>query len=408
MSRAAHSLAREAEPGRAGLWLGILVYRWVSFGWMTIQVYLSRDDFIREELAWGALGFVVAWNAWLTLVHGWERPLVRWVDLTISFGLLVISGFVVVEQGVAEGPAPFFATAYPATSALTVGAGSGVSAGLIGATVLSVGLGLSRELNGSPVLGLSGDEWKDLVNGMVYFFSAGGAAGLIHQVLQRSGEKLRRANEEALLQRERAARLAERESLGRKIHDSVLQALALVNKRARELASRPTVPGDEVRSLVEMAEQQESALRALLQSEPDEAPPGKVSLRTVLEASAFGVSSVPVAINPIGTLWLPATHVDELSAAVHQALENAAAYAHASKVTVFAEKDDGELVVSVRDDGVGFDYDEDALREQGKLGLLRSMKGRIEDLGGTMRVHSAPGNGTEIEFRVPANEREHA
>ena len=220
----------------------------------------------------------------------------------------------------------------------------------------------------------------------------------------RSGDEVRRANEEALLQRERAARLAERESLGRRIHDSVLQALALVNKRARELASRTTVTGKEVQGLADMAEQQERALRALLQGEPGVSPPGKVSLRTVLEASAFGVSGVPGAITHVGTLWLPAAHVDEVSAAVHQALENAAAYAHASKITVFADQDEAGLVVSVRDDGVGFDYDEAVLREKGKLGILHSMKGRIEDLGGTMSIHSAPGRGTEIEFRVPASE----
>ena len=36
--------------------------------------------------------------------------------------------------------------------------------------------------------------------------------------------------------------------------------------------------------------------------------------------------------------------------------------------------------------------------------MLKSMKGRIEELGGTMDVHSAPGRGTEIEFRLPAKQ----
>lgn len=404
MSRTAQSLDREAEPGRQGLWLGILAYRWVSFTWMTILAYLSRDDFIRGELAWAALGFTAAWNVWLTLTRGWERPLVRWVDLAISFGLLAASGVVVTEGGVVGGGVPFFATAYPATSALTVGAGGGVGSGLIGATVLSIGLALSRQVNGSPLAELSGDEWTDLVNGMVYFFSAGGAAGLVSRILRRSGEELRRANEQAILERERAARLAERESLGRRIHDSVLQTLALVNKRARELGSRDAVSGTEVQGLAEMAEQQERALRTLLQAEPEDAPRGQVSLRTILQASAFGVTGAPVTINPVGTVWLPADHVDELTAAVRQALENAATHAHASRITVFADRDEAGIVVSVRDDGVGFDYDEDALRREGKLGVLKSMKGRIEDLGGTMSVHSAPGQGTEIEFHVPAAE----
>jgi signal transduction histidine kinase len=404
MPAAADSITHEAEPGRQGLWLGILAYRWVSFAWMTTLAYLWRDDFTRNELAWAAIGLTAGWNVWMTVTRGWERPVVRWVDLAISFGLLVVSGIVVDEGGVVSGSVPFFATAYPATSALTVGAGAGVGAGLIGGALLSIGLALSRQVNGSPVAELQRDQWTDLVNGVVYFFSAGGAMGLISQVLDRTSKQLRDANEEAIAQRERAARLAERDSLGRRIHDSVLQALAMVNKRARELSSRPSVPGNEMQGLAEMADRQERALRALLQSEPEPPPLGKVSLRTVLEASAFGVTGVPVIINPVGTVWLPAGHVDELTAAIRQALENAADHAHASRVTVYGDQDDGEIVVSVRDDGVGFEYDEDALRQQGKLGVLKSMKGRIEDLGGSMRVHSAPGRGTEIEFRVPTAE----
>jgi signal transduction histidine kinase len=404
MSRAARSLARQAEPGRKGLWLGILAYRWVSFSWMTILAFVSRDDLVRAELAWAALGATAVWNVWLTLTRGWERPLVRWVDLAISFGLLVVSGVVVTEGGVELGRVPFFATAYPATSALTLGAGAGVGAGLLGAAVLSIGLSLSRQVNGSPVMGLGRDEWTDLVNGMVYFFSAGGAAGLVSQVLHRSGEELRQANERVILERERAARLAERESLGRRIHDSVLQTLALVNKRARQLGARAAVPGREVEGLAEMAEQQERALRALLQTDPDDAPIGQVSLRTILEASAFGVTGVPVTINPVGTVWLPADHVEELTAAVRQALENASTHAHASTVTLFGDRDEAGVVVSIRDDGVGFDYDEETLRQEGKLGVLKSMKGRIEELGGSMSVHSAPGRGTEIEFHLPTAE----
>ena len=405
MVGAADALAREAEPGRGGVWLGILAYRWVSFTWMTTLAYLSRNDFIHVELAWAALSLTAALNVWLTLTRGWERRAPRLVDLAVSFCLLLIAGFVVTEGGIVRGGVPFFATAYPATSALTIGAGAGIGAGLGAGAILSIGLALSRQVNGSPIVGLTGSEWSDLGNGMVYFLSAGGAAGLVFRVLRRSGLELQRANEKAILERERAARVAERESLGRTIHDSVLQALAIVNKRARELGRRASVPGSEVQELAEMAEQQERALRALLQSEPEAPPLGKVSLRTVLEASAFGVTGIMVMISPVGTIWLPADHVDELTAAIRQALENAAAHAQASRVTVFADQDEGEIVVSIRDDGVGFDYDEDALRREGKLGVLKSMKGRIQDLGGSMSVESAPGRGTEVEFRVPALDR---
>ena len=58
--------------------------------------------------------------------------------------------------------------------------------------------------------------------------------------------------------------------------------------------------------------------------------------------------------------------------------------------------------MTVRDDGRGFDYDEGRLRDEGKAGMLKSMKGRVEELGGRMIVTSSIDNGTEIELRVPA------
>ena len=68
---------------------------------------------------------------------------------------------------------------------------------------------------------------------------------------------------------------------------------------------------------------------------------------------------------------------------------------------MFAERLDGEVVVSVRDDGIGFVLDEATLEREGKLGILKSMKGRIEELGGRMELRSAPGLGTDVEFHVP-------
>jgi len=368
---------------------------------MTVLAVASRGDFRHDELAWAAIGATGAWTTWLTVSRGWERPSVRWFDLSLAVALLLVSGLVMKERGVVAGGYPFFATAYPISSALTWAAARGIGAGLVSGAALSAGLALSRPINGVPFGELSAGQAAALGNGIVYYLSAGGAVGLLSRVLNRTAAELQRANEEAARERERAARLAEREALGRQIHDSVLQTLAMVNERGKELGAQTAVPGRDVRSLAEMAGRQEEALRALLQAEPEEAPRGQVSLRRVLEAATYGVSGVPVTITTVGTIWFPADDVDELSAAVHQALENVAQHAHASQASVFADEEDGRIVVSVRDDGVGFEYDEERLRREGKLGVIKSMKGRIEDLGGTMAVHTAPGAGTEVEFRLP-------
>lgn len=390
----------EAEPGPRGLWLGVLAYRWAAFAWMSVQAFVVREDF-RTPGPWVAIGLTGVWVILLTVTDWWERPIARLTDLALAAGLIVVSGLVLEKGQIVQSYAPFFATAYPVAAAMTIGAEDGGGAGLLAGAMLSVALVASRVANGISLSALTTGEWLALGNGAVYYLSAGGAVGLVSRMLRRSAIELRTANEEATRQRERAARLAEHHAMAREIHDSVLQALAMVNKRGAELAERPSVPGTEVRALVEMAREQARSLRALIQQEPGEAPPDMVPLRTVLQASAFGVHAVSVDIVAAGEIYFPAACVANLSAAVHQALENAAQHARASRVSVFAERDDDAVTVTIRDDGVGFEYDEDRLRREGKMGVLASMRGRVEEIGGRVRITSAPGAGTEVEFRVP-------
>ena len=193
--------------------------------------------------------------------------------------------------------------------------------------------------------------------------------------------------------------------MGRAIHDSVLQALALVHKRGKELSQKGMVSGEAVGELAEMAGKQEEVLRALILREPEEPPVGMASLRDAVEKEAARLDRIHPVVSATGPIWLEAARVDALSLAVRQALENVARHAAASRISLYAEEEEGVVAVAIRDDGIGFEFDEQALREQGKLGILRSMKGRIEELGGSLEVRSSPGNGTEVEFRLPAEAR---
>jgi signal transduction histidine kinase len=76
-------------------------------------------------------------------------------------------------------------------------------------------------------------------------------------------------------------------------------------------------------------------------------------------------------------------------------------HASATRATIFGEAADGNLLVSIRDDGVGFDVEAIAATAGDRFGIARSIRGRIEDLGGHVRIDSAPGRGTEVEIRVP-------
>jgi signal transduction histidine kinase len=174
-----------------------------------------------------------------------------------------------------------------------------------------------------------------------------------------------------------------------------------VHKRGSELARSGAISGTEVQELADLARRQEADLRSLILREPEAPPAGRASLRDALEAAVRNVTGVKVTVSTIGPIWMSRHAVEELQAAVRQALENVVQHARATKAVVFAEEEEGAVVVSVRDDGVGFIYDEQTLLRDAKVGILRSMKGRAEDLGGGMNVISAPGKGTEIEFTVP-------
>lgn len=391
---------RGVEPVSASLWLGVLVYRWVTIVWMTVLALLSRADLRRPVLATVAIVVTVGWNLWFTATKAWGRPVDRWVDLGLSFVLLPVSGLV-MQDGKAAGGAAFFAVSYPAGSALTFGLAEGVASGLLSAGVLSIGLFLSRLTNSTLPHEMSRDAWQILVNGIVYYLAAGGATGTVSRVLRRSAAERDAAIEEAARERERAARLSERDALGRRIHDSVLQSLALIAKQGRQLSLRSSVTATEVKELVGMAATQERALRGLLSEVPPPHDAGAAPLRPALQDAAATVTTVPVSVTTTGDPTLPSSDLDELAAAVRQALENVVRHAEAHTVTIFGEGDGREVIVSIRDDGVGFDYDEERFVREGKLGMLHSMKGRIETLGGEMRVHSAAGRGTEVEFRVP-------
>jgi signal transduction histidine kinase len=255
-----------------------------------------------------------------------------------------------------------------------------------------------------PLNELTSAQVQNLTGAALNYIVAGVAIGLVSRILVRSATALREASQEALVARERAARLEERETLARRIHDSVLQALTYIHKRGRELATAPVADPAEVMRLAEMAAQEEVELRSLILRDPDDAPTGLASLREALEASARKVGGIDVTVSSVGPLHLPAAIVGEVAAAVGQALTNVAAHSGAEGATVFAEIDGPSLVVTVRDKGRGFEYDEAKMREAGKAGILRSMKGRAEDLGGRMTIDSSPETGTEVEFRIPLSE----
>ena len=86
--------------------------------------------------------------------------------------------------------------------------------------------------------------------------------------------------------------------------------------------------------------------------------------------------------------------IDAMRGAVTGALTNAAKHGRATNVTVFVERDDDGIFVSVKDDGVGFDPES---TDDG-VGLARSIRARMREIGGRVEVDSRPDSGAEVRL----------
>ena len=188
---------------------------------------------------------------------------------------------------------------------------------------------------------------------------------------------------------ERAERIRsqERAELAAHLHDSVLQTLTLVQKRA----------GDP-REVAQLARRQERELRSWL-FDADRAPASD-SIAAALELAAAEVEDahgVPIEVVAVGDRKMD-ERGEAIVAAAREALVNAAKFApDAGEVAVYAELDPQRAQVFVRDRGGGFDPD---AVPADRRGLRESIVGRMERFGGVARIKSSPGAGTEVELTI--------
>jgi signal transduction histidine kinase len=188
------------------------------------------------------------------------------------------------------------------------------------------------------------------------------------------------------LTQERAERIRsqERAEVAAHLHDSVLQTLAMVQRRAAD-------PNE----VVAPARRQERELRAWLADRP--APGQAARLAAALEAAAAEVEEshgVPVEVVVVGDRDLDPRH-EAVVAAAREAMTNAAKFGGGSPVDVYAESSDSRTQVFVRDRGPGFDT---AAVPPDRRGVRESIVGRMERHGGRGRITSSPGAGTEVEL----------
>jgi signal transduction histidine kinase len=185
---------------------------------------------------------------------------------------------------------------------------------------------------------------------------------------------------------ERTARIRsqERAEMAARVHDSVLQTLALVQRESSD-----------PRRVAALARRQERELRSWLY--PDARSEG-ASLASAIDASAAEVEElhgVPVELVRTGDVPLD-DRVEALVLAAREAMANAAVHSGADEVSTFVDVGDDEVAIYVRDRGTGFDPDS---LPPNSHGIAESIRGRMERAGGTATLVSSP-DGTEVELRL--------
>jgi signal transduction histidine kinase len=189
---------------------------------------------------------------------------------------------------------------------------------------------------------------------------------------------------------ERTARVRseERSDMATRVHDSVLQTLALIQRHAHD-----------PRRVASLARRQERELRGWLYGDQ---PLGdeQASLVAALSAAAGNVEElhgVRVELASAGDCPVDAP-VRALVLAAREAMTNAAKFAGVDEIDVYAEVTDEEISVFVRDRGAGFDR---SSVPDDRKGVAESIEGRMERAGGSATIVTSPSAGTEVELHQP-------
>jgi len=365
------------------LWRAIAVFRFAGLGYavlLTAVVYPSA--YVRLGWAWAVIAVMTAWTVATTMAYA--RPerrtrLLLSADLAVTAGLLLSTAALQYPSAMRQGVPPVTGI-WVAGPVLAWAVRYGRRAGAITALILS----------GCDFL-LRSEKITVALNGVVLLLLAGVVVGHLARLAAEV-----EAERQHAVEVEAASR--ERERLARDIHDSVLQVLAMVQRRGAEA-------GGAAAELGRLAGQQEAALRSLVASvpvggDPAASPPGDVDLRALV----LPIQSDQVTVSaPAQSVRLEKEAADELTAAVRAALDNVRRHCgERTRAWVLVEDEPGLVTVTVRDDGPGIP--EGRLAEAaaaGRLGVSHSICGRLRELGGGATIRSVPGEGTEVELRLP-------
>ena len=382
------------------LWRALSGYRVLTMLYAIGLFASAYDEFDRPVIAIAFYVVLFVWTlATLPRVQSAVACTKRFlaVDLAIALTGIVLTPLAADDHHISGG-GPTLPSIWTAGSVLAYAIKGGWRWAAFASTPVAVANLIER---GSPA--------RDTVHNVVLVWVASIAIGYVVEVARASERTLARALEIEATTRER-------ERLARDIHDGVLQVLAMVQRRGAVL-------GGEAGELGRMAGEQEIALRTLVSGalvpvsrvsldaaegavvravevEVEEPDDGPVDLRALL--APYAAAKVSFA-EPGAPVPLPAPAAKELAAAVGAALDNVRRHAgEDARAWILVEDEPREVVVTVRDDGPGIPEGRLAQAEgEGRLGVALSIRGRLRELGGSAELVSIPGQGTEVELKVP-------
>jgi signal transduction histidine kinase len=236
-----------------------------------------------------------------------------------------------------------------------------------------------------------GVAWLFSVHGSIALLRPlGGVALVIAAIVLALGPWWLRIARELVLERQARVRAEERADIAARVHDSVLQTLALIQRRA-----------DDPAKVIQLARLQERELRSWLF---EGRAPNQIDADLTFAAGVRQIQQdvetrygVPVEAVTVGDTELD-DNLSALLAAAREATVNAAKWSGADVISLFAEVEPAEVSLVVRDRGQGFDPE--AVPDDRK-GLAESVHGRMTRRGGTAAVSTGVGEGTKVTLKMP-------
>jgi signal transduction histidine kinase len=196
---------------------------------------------------------------------------------------------------------------------------------------------------------------------------------------------IRRMTTELAEERRERIRSEERAEMAAHLHDSVLQTLALIQRKA-----------DQPRELVALARRQERELRSWLYSGNGPVSGTLASAINDMAAEVEDVHGVDVEVVSVGDTQLTPT-VEALVQAAREAVVNAAKHSGAASVSVYVEAEGAHVTAYVRDRGHGFDPDD---VQEDRRGIASSIRDRMNRHGGRATITSSSADGTEVMLEL--------